>query len=143
MGRAGWHRAATVPLSKYWGAITAIRQPPTYKPSGNNGDGCWGGGRELSFHDLNLGRAALFHPAPAPLPPHSPVGLRGPVLLEDYHLVEELAQFDRERIPERVVHARGTVAKGFFEVRRGGRWGCRRVQSAVREDLHARSRRRV
>lgn len=44
------------------------------------------------------------------------VGERGPVLLEDYHLVEKLAQFDRERIPERVVHARGAVAKGFFEV---------------------------
>jgi catalase len=35
------------------------------------------------------------------------VGARGPVLLEDYHLTEKLAQFDRERIPERVVHARG------------------------------------
>ncbi|KAK8674135.1 hypothetical protein V6N13_112431 [Hibiscus sabdariffa] len=34
------------------------------------------------------------------------VGARGPVLLEDYHLVEKLANFDRERIPERVVHAR-------------------------------------
>lgn len=44
------------------------------------------------------------------------VGERGPVLLEDYHLVEKLAQFARERIPERVVHARGAVAKGFFEV---------------------------
>ncbi|KAF5837428.1 catalase [Dunaliella salina] len=44
------------------------------------------------------------------------VGPRGPILLEDYHLVEKLAQFDRERIPERVVHARGAVAKGFFEV---------------------------
>jgi len=44
------------------------------------------------------------------------VGARGPVLLEDYHLVEKLAQFDRERIPERVVHARGMSAKGFFEV---------------------------
>lgn len=85
------------------------------------------------------------------------VGSRGPILLEDYHLVEKLAQvrmvplirssdrqcspslqmlshttfpifcshfslhlvflqFDRERIPERVVHARGAVAKGFFEV---------------------------
>mmetsp|Transcript_15125 Transcript_15125/g.37688 ORF Transcript_15125/g.37688 Transcript_15125/m.37688 type:complete len:493 (-) Transcript_15125:784-2262(-) len=44
------------------------------------------------------------------------VGPRGPILLEDYHLVEKLAQFDRERIPERVVHARGMVAKGFFEV---------------------------
>lgn len=44
------------------------------------------------------------------------VGPRGPILLEDYHLVEKLAQFDRERVPERVVHARGAVAKGFFEV---------------------------
>jgi len=44
------------------------------------------------------------------------VGPRGPILLEDYHLVEKLAQFDRERIPERVVHARGATAKGFFEV---------------------------
>lgn len=45
------------------------------------------------------------------------VGVAGPVLLEDYHLIEKLAQFDRERIPERVVHARGATAKGFFEVR--------------------------
>jgi catalase len=43
-------------------------------------------------------------------------GVRGPVLLEDYHLLEKIAQFDRERIPERVVHARGASAKGFFEV---------------------------
>ena len=40
----------------------------------------------------------------------------GPILLEDYHLVEKVANFDRERIPERVVHARGASAKGFFEV---------------------------
>lgn len=44
------------------------------------------------------------------------VGSRGPILLEDYHLVEKLAHFERERIPERVVHARGASAKGFFEV---------------------------
>ncbi|CAD7703126.1 unnamed protein product [Ostreobium quekettii] len=44
------------------------------------------------------------------------VGRRGPVLLEDYHLVEKLAHFDRERIPERVVHAVGASAKGYFEV---------------------------
>ncbi|VAI10247.1 unnamed protein product [Triticum turgidum subsp. durum] len=44
------------------------------------------------------------------------VGSRGPILLEDYHLVEKIADFDRERIPERVVHARGASAKGFFEV---------------------------
>ena len=46
------------------------------------------------------------------------MGARGPILLEDYHLVEKLANFDRERIPERVVHARGASAKGFFEVGR-------------------------
>uniref|UniRef100_A0A5B7A7F3 Catalase n=1 Tax=Davidia involucrata TaxID=16924 RepID=A0A5B7A7F3_DAVIN len=44
------------------------------------------------------------------------VGSRGPILLEDYHLIEKLANFERERIPERVVHARGASAKGFFEV---------------------------
>ncbi|KAL1309229.1 hypothetical protein HN51_051918 [Arachis hypogaea] len=44
------------------------------------------------------------------------VGNRGPILLEDYQFVEKLANFDRERIPERVVHARGASAKGFFEV---------------------------
>ncbi len=38
----------------------------------------------------------------------------GPVLLEDSHLIEKLARFDRERTPERVVHARGTGAHGVF-----------------------------
>lgn len=41
-------------------------------------------------------------------------GVRGPALLEDYHLLEKLAHFDRERIPERVVHARGAGAHGVF-----------------------------
>lgn len=43
------------------------------------------------------------------------VGANGPVLLEDIHLIEKLAAFDRERIPERVVHARGAGAFGYFE----------------------------
>jgi catalase len=42
-------------------------------------------------------------------------GPEGPVLLQDSHLVEKLQRFDRERIPERVVHARGTGAFGFFQ----------------------------
>jgi len=42
-------------------------------------------------------------------------GEDGPVLLEDIHLIEKLASFDRERIPERVVHARGAGAHGVFE----------------------------
>ena len=41
-------------------------------------------------------------------------GPDGGVLLEDFHLIEKLARFDRERIPERVVHARGTGAQGSF-----------------------------
>ena len=44
------------------------------------------------------------------------VGLRGPVLYDDMHLVNKLGQFNREKIPERVVHARGMTAKGWFEV---------------------------
>ncbi|MDK1018367.1 MAG: catalase [Actinomycetota bacterium] len=43
-------------------------------------------------------------------------GATGPVLLQDQHLLEKLARFNRERIPERVVHARGTGAYGHFEV---------------------------
>jgi catalase len=42
-------------------------------------------------------------------------GLRGPVLLEDFILREKLTHFDHERIPERIVHARGSGAHGFFE----------------------------
>ncbi|HUU63402.1 MAG TPA: catalase [Dehalococcoidia bacterium] len=44
------------------------------------------------------------------------VGERGPVLLQDVHLIEKLAHFDRERIPERVVHAKGAGAHGYFKV---------------------------
>ncbi|HOZ45671.1 MAG TPA: catalase [Candidatus Hydrogenedentes bacterium] len=43
-------------------------------------------------------------------------GPKGPVLIQDVHLVEKLAHFDRERIPERVVHAKGAGAHGYFEV---------------------------
>ena len=41
-------------------------------------------------------------------------GRRGPVLLQDHHLREKITHFDHERIPERVVHARGTGAHGIF-----------------------------
>lgn len=43
------------------------------------------------------------------------VGERGPATLENYPYIEKIAHFDRERIPERVVHARGTGAHGYFE----------------------------
>ncbi len=43
------------------------------------------------------------------------VGYRGPALLEDFILREKITHFDHERIPERVVHARGSAAHGYFE----------------------------
>lgn len=43
-------------------------------------------------------------------------GIPGPTIMEDIHLVEKLAHFNRERIPERVVHAKGAGAGGYFEV---------------------------
>ena len=43
------------------------------------------------------------------------IGLRGPTAMEDFILREKLTHFDHERIPERVVHARGSAAHGYFE----------------------------
>jgi catalase len=43
------------------------------------------------------------------------IGARGPATLENYHFLEKMSHFDRERIPERVVHARGATAFGYFE----------------------------
>ncbi len=43
-------------------------------------------------------------------------GPKGPILLQDFHLIDKLAHFERERIPERVVHAKGAGAHGVFEV---------------------------
>ncbi|WP_042382920.1 catalase [Streptacidiphilus melanogenes] len=43
-------------------------------------------------------------------------GIGGPLLIQDQQLIEKLARFNRERIPERIVHARGSGAHGYFEV---------------------------
>ena len=43
-------------------------------------------------------------------------GLRGPALLADFILREKITHFDHERIPERIVHARGSAAHGVFEL---------------------------
>jgi catalase len=43
-------------------------------------------------------------------------GARGPTLMDDFHLREKITHFDHERIPERVVHARGSGAYGYFQV---------------------------
>src|SRR4051795_12501304 len=58
------------------------------------------------------------------------VGVRGPATLENYHFLEKISHFDRERIPERVVHARGAVAYGTFEAT--GRWGDEPIERYTR-----------
>jgi catalase len=42
-------------------------------------------------------------------------GERGPSLLEDFHFLEKITHFDHERIPERIVHARGSGAHGYLK----------------------------
>ncbi|MGH3382002.1 MAG: catalase, partial [Actinoallomurus sp.] len=44
------------------------------------------------------------------------VGPNGPLLLQDHYLIQKMAQFNRERVPERVVHAKGGGAFGFMEI---------------------------
>jgi len=64
-------------------------------------------------------RQILTTESGAPVPDNQrsqTAGPAGPVLLQDQHLLEKLARFNRERIPERIVHARGSAAYGTFEV---------------------------
>ncbi|MEA2385454.1 MAG: catalase [Solirubrobacteraceae bacterium] len=61
------------------------------------------------------------------------IGDRGPATLENYHFIEKISHFDRERIPERVVHARGTTAFGYFEAY--GTWGDEPIANHTRAKL--------
>ncbi|MEU8119099.1 catalase [Spirillospora sp. NPDC049024] len=61
------------------------------------------------------------------------VGARGPATLENYQFLEKISHFDRERIPERVVHARGVTAYGYFESY--GKWGDEPVSAYTRAAL--------
>ncbi len=63
------------------------------------------------------------------------VGARGPATLENYQFLEKISHFDRERIPERVVHARGVTAYGFFEAY--GAWGDEPIANLTRAKLFA------
>ena len=64
------------------------------------------------------------------------VGPRGPLLLQDHVLIEELAHSDRERIPERVVHAKGAGAFGYFEVRLSVSCNCsKRLKNSLKFHL--------
>ncbi|MGD9483180.1 catalase [Streptomyces sp. TRM70308] len=61
------------------------------------------------------------------------VGSRGPATLENYQFLEKISHFDRERIPERVVHARGVTAYGYFEAY--GKWGDEPIDRFTRAKL--------
>ena len=61
------------------------------------------------------------------------VGDRGPATLENYQFLEKISHFDRERIPERVVHARGTTSYGYFEAY--GSWGDEPISRYTRAKL--------
>src|SRR5690349_10728297 len=65
------------------------------------------------------------------------VGDRGPATLENYQFLEKISHFDRERIPERVVHARGITAFGFFEA--SGKWGDEPIAQFTRAKLFSES----
>jgi catalase len=74
---------------------------------------------DLESFRLRFGRRELSTDQGVPIPQTDDslkAGLRGPTLMEDFHLREKLTHFDHERIPERVVHARGSGAHGFFQV---------------------------
>lgn len=61
------------------------------------------------------------------------VGARGPATLENYQFLEKISHFDRERIPERVVHARGVTAYGYFEAY--GKLGDEPIEKFTRAKL--------
>ncbi|MEU5988188.1 catalase [Spirillospora sp. NPDC047418] len=61
------------------------------------------------------------------------IGSRGPATLENYQYLEKISHFDRERVPERVVHARGVTSYGFFESY--GKWGDEPVANYTRAKL--------
>src|SRR4051812_345700 len=70
-------------------------------------------GRERQADDRTL-TTRQGHPVSNNLSQRT-IGPRGPATLENYHFLEKISHFDRERIPERVVHARGFVCYGEFE----------------------------
>ena len=68
-------------------------------------------------------------------------GPRGPVLMADYHLVEKMAHFNRERVPERVVHAKGYGAHGVFRATRDmSAYTCAKLFSAAGKETEIFSR---
>src|SRR3954468_958247 len=87
-------------------------RPPASRQSRNRQQG-----QAHMSEDRNVPRTTTDSGVPIPSDEHSlTVGPDGPTVLQDHYLVQKLQHFNRERVPERVVHAKGSGAHGFFEV---------------------------
>ncbi|MFF7159719.1 catalase [Streptomyces sp. NPDC008139] len=89
---------------------TDQRGPESYSPTGQE-TGAPGDRVAQSGEFLTTAQGARLYDTDHSLK----AGPRGPVLLQDHHLREKITHFDHERIPERVVHARGAAAHGVFQ----------------------------
>jgi catalase len=86
-------------------------------PGSGNGDATGRGGETHQTAGDDVAALTTAQGAPVADDQNSlKQGARGPTLLEDFHFREKLFHFDHERIPERVVHARGYGAHGYFEL---------------------------
>ena len=98
--------------------VASISQTPPHRDSSSVNESRSGNGGEL--HQLaGSAHAPLTTNEGVPIPDNQnslKSSARGPVVLEDFILREKITHFDHERIPERIVHARGTAAHGFFEL---------------------------
>ena len=98
-------------------AASDLRQPDQAAPApvGPAGTAAPNGNGDPRWRSQTSQRLTTAGGVPLPDTDHSlKAGDRGPTLLEDFHLREKITHFDHERIPERVVHARGAAAHGVF-----------------------------
>ncbi len=96
------------------------RKPAAIKTTGGSGIDSSATGNAGELHQLAGGKhPALTTNQGTPISDNQnslKSAPKGPVLLEDMILREKITHFDHERIPERIVHARGTAAHGYFEL---------------------------
>src|SRR5215813_8235420 len=90
---------------------------PARKPSAASASSASGDGGELHQTTVSAANTLTTNQGTAISDNQNTLksGVRGPSLLEDFVLREKITHFDHERIPERVVHARGSAAHGYFE----------------------------
>ena len=104
--------------------VLAEKLPGRVRPRPNPNDRAWRSGareplstppeRDRSFGSMAEQRTTNASGAPVASDEHSlTVGPNGPTALQDAYVVQKMQHFNRERVPERVVHAKGSAAHGF------------------------------